>query len=354
MSNFGSRIFGFFATSGGGGGGGTVTPNPTNGFMPYNNSGAFDDSYWFVDNTVSPPFTTTTSPLTLDFGFKLDYQIGNSVTALVGDFVGNVNECFITFYYLFPNSADIYSQMNGGAFFGFYISENNVGGGNIQLGDYSTGDINFLVTSSGTINSTYLTNLKGINMDLSIGTQTLGDTGTYLSVDSTNKEIKTYTNGIGYGFFITDTLVAFGDYDGSYSTGQYLQINGGNSTFATFHNGTNKGLLFDYAIELYIYGDNSGSTNVQVVPLNSVIKTSLSPSYGNFGMLLEATGTYNCLLGDYEDSNNNTYFGIQGSNQCLFSSTNLLDTGHSSDAIDGYLRIKIQGDATYKYIALHN
>ena len=98
MSNFGNRISGFFSSGGGSGGGGSV--NPTSGFIPFNDTNAFADSFWKMDSGAV--YTMDTIGGTNIYGFIenkifLDQAIGDTYNLYGGVYIQVSNDSITPF-----------------------------------------------------------------------------------------------------------------------------------------------------------------------------------------------------------------------------------------------------------------
>lgn len=356
MSNFGSRILGFFGGTSGGGGGGGVNPTPP--YMPYNNAGTFADSYWLRDTNYT--YTTNAKGSGTAYGFGVDFA--NSITYL-GDWnnvyqgaslsVDNVNKTIQTRLGNFLNNK-----------FGLFVDSDTA----VYVGDYDS-QTNYTFLEVNKTNSLIQTNhigfVKGLLLDFGNSLYKIGTfDNQWLEVDATaNYTISTYFNNVQDGFYTSYTagLNQFGNF-GANDT--YLYSNE-NQLITRFWNGsavTDSGFSFDYQTGTYLYGEldaqNFLSINTNTLTADYYIETFLNSLQFGFQVYIndpnQATKK-TALIGGYNGTQGSivgTNFGVDDANQLLNISSNLRFTP-TVISTGTYLKIRFLGDSVDSYIELY-
>jgi hypothetical protein len=327
------KLSGFF-NAGGGGGGGT---NPTNGFMPVNDSGSFIDSAWYVSNGNT--FTNTGLGAVNGFGLFSSFLSGS---IKFGDFNGGT--------YLDYTAPYKFKTFVNSNFYGFYVDTNVTEIGNDTL------KIIFNNNSATQIYG-YYNNTTEIGLAL-IEDQNfiIGDSNNALGISQLLEIINngafetlvTKTNGYENGLnfqvnAVNQTYVfIFGDF---INYNNYVQLNynvsAGIDYFATIMDNNNYiGFYFDYANTSYNYGDNV--TNSHYLNISSTrISSVLSNAFG-----FEITSD-TVVLGDYSNLYNGSKLKLDDATQKLIFSNNLITNSPSGTGVSGYLHIFIDGLGLY-------
>ena len=340
-----------------GGGGGT---NPTSTVIPYNNAGAFADSYLVNDSTN---FILKSVYASNDCGIKLDFATGQY---LIGDNTSIDYTAFAVF--------------NGG-----------IGSGNSEIQLVSqdfTLSQELYITINGTnaiVNTTYNANDIGLQLDFANRLYKLGDfygnnNGSYIDINDDQTTLSLYTgntaflldnsasfiktnwnaNDIGLkldfanqnyqlglgnyvGFSQIGLLSVIGDYTGDNLNGVKLVVNSNIDIIYTANNDAGPiGLYLDFQNNFYYLGNNStgvyldldsqkyrfgdwdyGGANGINITIDDAAGSLVTKVFGGVdkGIFIDFnTNLY--YFGDFNGVLNNTYIEVHDNNQKInFNST---------------------------------
>jgi hypothetical protein len=300
------------ANSGGGGGGGT---NPTNNFIPVNQTGVFQDSSIenSIDNflqTFSNLSTATPEGIYLDFTNQAYY---------LGDFNVNVTGTY------------------------FFVDEPN----------------QKIATKTNNL-------IKGLDIDFASNIYKFGDLdltntfGSNLQINASNNTIATYYQGSVRGLGVDFINEQYQLLDSFTNTGFVLNTNSYSANFLTYVNGRERGLKFSFNANEYIIGDNwQDSVKLFMSYASEEITTYFD---GNRKGLSFDFNTSNFYIGDFDNindgnmlhisGNDNTcifenlttgqIFGVDFLNNTLITSANLITTNNGT-AVNQNLKINVAG-----------
>lgn len=348
---------GFFSSGTGGGGGGNT--NPTNGFMPYNNNGTFDDSYWFVGSNLTN--TKTTKGGSVDYGFGVDYS--NQVS-----WMGDYFEFFTyNFIRVDNNIGKISTSWNLISDFGIIVEDGNTYLGSIGGNSNRTS----LVVNDFIGNAKIYTRfgddifpVKGLYIDFTNGSGEyifgISDvTFDGISINNGAFTIGTQTNGYitvtqdycTFGTTGTENLVL--NIDSSTNQISFVKNTiSGNKIPLIFFNPT---ILQPYPI--YYFGEyNSTYTSsycnffVEMLNNESSRVATILPNSAGFGFSAfvnwDVDGAV-FYLGTWDATSfQNTYLAVDDSNQRFILSDNL-NVNITPLAQVGYLRIRTNNSTYY-------
>lgn len=368
MSNFGERIIGYFGGSGGGGGT-PVPPNPTNGFMPYNDNGAFADSYWFVDDTLINGFYYTDI-----IGFYQTEVTPNNPTTKMGDW----SSTYSGTYFEVNSSANPYIKTFISTIETFGIVQSIGSFGDVFLGNFSGSNAALVVRNqdNGQVSSIY-TKLGGGDFGINITydflttdfSATFGDISSNNTkfIVSRNIGVSSFRSYIGTTNFVTGLLseaneAILGFYEPTGNQNNYLRISNNNvvtTEFGNFPSVENLGLYFDFTNLIYKYGDISRvETYIQISTADSTdisLKSyALSEAYG-IGVTNNTPSTLaSAIIGNYDGGD--YCFGILAdlvSEFTLLAGSAYFDPDFEpSSGIVGYLEVSFP-TAGLRYIPLY-
>jgi len=296
---------------GNGTGGGGI--NPTSSYIPYNDSGTFQDSRLIFDGL----FTTET----LYQGIKIE-----QFNAILGDF--NNNNSGVTFN-VTQTGPRIYSTLGNTTLeAGIELVYNGASGGTVKIGDWQYHSIagwsgtTLVVNNDNNLINTYANgNEIGIVLNFSNNFYSFGDfnqiyNGTALKIDDTSQYIRTYNgNNIeGLHFDFPNGRYYFGEVDIT-NTGTQLFIDAFAQTFTTKNNNVRIGLNFDFQNNQYAFGDFDAYNNniaLFIYDDGGTEKIFTHHISGDVGIKLDF---YNkeYFLGDFDNTNGNTRFIVSDS-----------------------------------------
>jgi hypothetical protein len=344
MSNFGSRILGFFGGNASGGGGGT---NPTSGYIPYNNSGSFADSFWFVDATGT--YSTYDKGTGTAYGFQLD----------IINYISYVGDISIDFSWLeVDNVTQHIKTKTGNIYSGIYIDRTI----NVEIGDYA-GNYNtskLIIADDATdlyIKSFFAGVESGIRLDYlnnlyDLGKFTAITRTTTLSIDSPNDRIYTSFNGVRNGLYLDGNGENYylGDFDNNVN-GNYIKIDYLSTKIGMYYGGASIfGFEIDYAVGVSTYRFGQSTNNI-FFDVNTQITLISTANSNQFGFAFdEVSRKY--FIGDYNALSNGTYFGVNDIDKELFASNNLYATGVSPVGTSDYLKVYVANQGL-KYIKIY-
>jgi hypothetical protein len=346
MSNFGERLTGYFGGSGGGGGT-PVPPNPTSSFLPYNNSGSFDDSHWCTKLPTATTYTTLIAgDSTSGFGFSVE---GNDI--VVGDFNLSVKGVF----FQVNSTGFIRTKMNTvvGEFFGFNTNATISSFGDFE-GDFNSTKLEIgqnLITAYSTIGA------NGFSFNIASGYSTtkFGDfSGNFIFLNSngTQSWINTQINGQDKGLAIDPDgglLSPAGYYLGDFLNGLYIYIGTSNDLIYSYYNSAGNGFYFDYTNFTYYYGDYPNGYFFATKYNSGTGEWSFYTSlFVNQGIrALNSDGSVSTAryvsIGDYDNLYNGSYINVDDEDQYLVIGENLFDTISAPSSTGDYLKINVVG-----------
>lgn len=356
MSNFGSRIIGYFGGTAGGGGGGGI--NPTNTYMPYNNNGSFADSYWVYE--FGKTYTTDAKGGGNVFGLGNNYDTNKT-------WLGDIELNYAGFTFIVDYlSNEIYTNL-GFKKYGFYTAQSGTGFVT-AIGDYLEENYNYTWlavdnTNAGgeKIETSYSGTKNGLLLEFFNNRYLLGnhiDTQTFYEVDALSGLQRTFINGAVNGFNASSTFVNL--FQNSTNMGLFINYNnGGQFNINTIDSvGLINGILFDYndfissgIVKLY-YGNLDKLTLLYIESdgKNCAIKTrveGVNSLYSEFGLFIDNNSI--TTIGDYSFIRNSTFIAVKQDDNRLFFSNNLFSATGGDGGLS-YIKLKIFNDNNQYYI----
>jgi hypothetical protein len=319
-------------------------------------------------------------------------QLPTSLTQFIPDFLYSTGVNSHTIIDIMP---DILTTGGTNLLRGIYYNPNNSGStGTRQIAWENTqGDIIFgnlssnlmpvtFVDNDGKLGTSYLMNdnnleqlytlydgnITGLSLDFLYNNYLFGavtNNGTFINISDNDRviELKTGVNNGNATFFKIDDLEnnIFTSYGGS-ARGFYLDFANEQYTFGAYSYGNTTnividdasrliklgvgsdiGLSLDIAADLYQFGAWGGDNYLQINANNGNVDlyaaTKISLFCSNAGLTANGNNTF---IGDVDNRNNNTNFGVDDDAQTLIASVNLITTNNGT-AVNEHLKINING-----------